>query len=88
MKPQIIVMTAHSPETLSHLTKQAKDKGQTITTARPFLAFNPSEAMGIDMTPKQKKIKDMTLREQLTDGPEIVPGSLADILSRVDMGDN
>lgn len=87
MKPQIIAFTLHDAGTLRSLIKQAKDAGQEVTKERAFVAFNPSEAMGIDMTPKAKPIRDMTLREQLTDAPPTVPGSLEDILSRVDMGE-
>lgn len=86
MKTQNIAITTHAPETLAHLTKKAQDQGQTVTKARPFIAFNPSEAVGMDMTPKAKPIRKCTVVEQLQSEAPIVPGSLDSILARVNMG--
>lgn len=87
MKPQIFVMTTHHPEALSSRTKKAQEKGQSVNTARPFIAFNPSEVAGVDMTPKAKPFRKMNAKEQIESDAQHVPGSLDSILAQVDMGE-
>ncbi len=89
MKPQIFVLTTHHPEALSSSIKKAKEQGQTVIPSGGFVAFNPSEVMGLDMTPKEKAFRHRTVAEQVKlEADERIPSSLDDILSRVDMGDN
>ncbi len=88
MKPQIFALTTHHPESLKSLIKKATDQGQSVAKAGGFVAFNPSEAMAVDMTPKEKAFRRMTVAEQVQSNAAQVPGSLESILSRVDMGDN
>lgn len=88
MKPQIFILTTHAPATLKHMTKEAEDRGQTITKERAFLGFSPSEAAGVDMIPKVKPFRKMSVKEQVEARADLVPGSLESILAAVDMGDN
>jgi hypothetical protein len=88
MKPQIFILSTHAPATLKHMTKEAEDRGQTITKDRAFIGFSPSEALDVDMTPKIKAFRNMSVKEQVEARADVVPGSLESILSAVDMGDN
>jgi hypothetical protein len=51
MKPQLIQFTEHGPETLNHLIRLAKERGQEIKRGSDFLKFNMDEALSIPPTP-------------------------------------
>lgn len=86
MKHTAIVFSTHAAPTLKHLIKEASDRGQKVAP-KTILGFNPSEAIGIDMTPKAKPFRKMSVKEQVQARETLVPGSLDSILAAVDMGD-
>jgi hypothetical protein len=80
MKNQAIIFTTHTPAAIRDLT--AKGNAEPATKGN-YLGFSPSEAAQHVFIPQTRR-NAYGLKET----EEAIPGSLNEILSQVDMGDN
>ncbi len=56
MKPSVIVLTEHAPESLDGLIAKAAAKGQKIQRASDFLKFNANDQIpGLELKPVTKR---------------------------------